>query len=325
MNDKEQIKRRKKLSEILKDNLQKIVILLISLLYISQGLFKLQRKEATLWEVFGNIGLSIIIGVMISSNMRSMGLRDGRRSEIFTASVKTYGKAKEDATPNFDQLPAWCEYKNSWELEIKKKEIIQENGLNWKAFKLGYYEDHKEKLNEKQLKALEDVKNCKIARISSQELLSDLPKNKLKSTNRFGESERDYANRNNFIDFLTRAFIGICSGLYGLMPLMTGENAADVISGIIWNAIQIIIWLAFGLMKYVGAKSFIEDEYRQSHIIQKTELLNEFNVTMQKNPSIITKYDENLELDEYIDKYIQEREEMRKKEEMNNEQERVLV
>ena len=46
---------------------------------------------------------------------------------------------------------------------------------------------------------------------------------------------------------------------------------------------------------------------------------------MQKNPSIITKYDENLELDEYIDKYIQEREEMRKKEEMNNEQERVLV
>ena len=46
---------------------------------------------------------------------------------------------------------------------------------------------------------------------------------------------------------------------------------------------------------------------------------------MQKNPDIITKYDENLELDEYIDKYIKEREEMKKKEEINNEQERVLV
>lgn len=319
MNDKEQIKRRKKLSEILKDNLQKIIIFLVSILYISQGLFKLQRKEATLWDVLGSIGLSIIIGVLISSNMRIMGLRDGRKSDVFVASVKTYGKAKEDATPHFDKLPSWCEYKNSWELEIKKKEIIQENGLNWKAFKLGYYEDHKEKLNEKQLEALENVKNCKIARINSQELLSDLPKNKFRSTNRFGESERDYTNRNNLIDFLTKSFIGICSGLYGLMPLITGDNATEIISGIIWNASQIVIWLAFGLMKYVDAKSFIEDEYRQSHIIQKTELLNEFIVTMEKNHGIIDEYDEDLELDEYINKYIKEKEKMNKKEETNDE------
>ena len=319
MSDNEQVKRRKKLSEILKDNLQKIIIFLVSILYISQGLFKLQRKEATLWDVLGSIGLSIIIGVLISSNMRVMGLRDGRKSDVFVASVKTYGKAKEDATPYFDKLPSWCEYKNTWELEVKKKEIIQENGLNWKAFKLGYYEDHKEKLNEKQLEALENVKNCKIARINSQELLSDLPKNKLKSTNRFGESERDYTNRNNLIDFLTRAFIGVCSGLYGLMPLITGDNATEIISGIIWNASQIVIWLAFGLMKYVDAKSFIEDEYRQSHIIQKTELLNEFIVTMEKNPSIIDEYDEDLELDEYIDRYIKEKEQMNKKEETSDE------
>jgi hypothetical protein len=319
MNEKELTKKRKKLSDILKENLQKIIIVLVSLLYISQGLFKLQRKEATLWDILGNIGLSIIIGIMISSNMRSMGLRDGRRSEIYMNSMKTYGQAKEEATPNFDSLPAWCEYKNNWELEIKKKEIIQGNGLNWKAYKLGYYEDHKEKLTEKQLKALEDVKACKIARISSSELLSDLPKSKLKSTNRFGESERDYASRNNVIDFLTRSFIGICSGFYGLWPLMTGENATEIISGVIWNATQIIIWIAFGLMKYVDAKSFIEDEYRQTHIIQKTELLNEFIVTMKNSPNVIHEYDENLELDEYIDKYIQEREKMQKKEEISYE------
>lgn len=319
MNEKEIVKKRKKLSEILRDNLQKIIILLVSVVYISQGVFKLQKKDATFFDIVGGIGISIIIGVLISSNLRSMGIRDGRRSEIYTTSVKAYGKTKEDATPIFDSLASWCEYKNTWELEVKKKEIIQENGLNWRAYKLGYYEDHKEKLNERQLKALEDAKTCKIARISSQELLSDLPKIKSKSGSRFGESEREYTSRNNVVDFFTRFFIGLCSGFYGLAPLFSEGNVQEIVAGIIWNTAQIIIWLAFGLVKYADARYFIEEEYRQTHIIQKTELLNEFIITMKNKPEIIEQYDENLELDEYIDKYIQEREKMKQKEEVNNE------
>ena len=319
MNEKEIVKKKKKLSEILKDNLQKIIIFLVSIVYISQGVFKLQRKDATLFDIVGSIGISIIIGVLISSNLRSMGIRDGRRSEIYISSVRAYGKTKEEATPFFDSLAPWCEYKNTWELEVKKKEIIQENGLNWRAYKLGYYEDHKEKLTENQLKALENAKNCKISRISSQEILSDLPKMKNKSGSRFGESEREYTSRNNVVDFLTRFFIGVCSGFYGLAPLFSDGNTQEIIAGIIWNTAQIIIWLAFGLVKYADARYFIEEEYRQTHIIQKTELLNEFIITMNKKPEIIEQYDENLELDEYIDKYIQEREKMKQKEEVKNE------
>lgn len=312
-----QRKPRRKLSEILRENLQKITIVLISFVYIVQGMFQLKQKSTTILNILGSIGISIIVGFVIANNMRSMGLRDGRRSEIFVNSVKAYGKAKEDATPNFDSLSAWCEYKNAQELEYKRKSIIQGVGLNWKAYKLGYYEDEQNhaKLNERQIAAIEEAQNCQIYRIYSQELLSDLPSAYGKNGNRFGESQKEYVLKRSVIDILTRLCIGVVCGMYTLYPLFTGDNAAQVIAGVVWNTLQIIIFLAFGLVKYADAKSFIEDDYRQTHIIQKTELLNEFVVTMRNNPSIITTYEEDLELDQYINDYIKMKEQVKELEE----------
>lgn len=312
-----QRKPRRKLSEILRENLQKITIVLISFVYIVQGMFQLKQKSTTILNILGSIGISIIVGFVIANNMRSMGLRDGRRSEIFVNSVKAYGKAKEDATPNFDSLSAWCEYKNAQELEYKRKSIIQGVGLNWKAYKLGYYEDEQNhaKLNERQIAAIEEAQNCQIYRIYSQELLSDLPSVYGKNGNRFGESQKEYVLKRSVIDILTRLCIGVVCGMYTLYPLFTGDNAAQVIAGVVWNTLQIIIFLAFGLVKYADAKSFIEDDYRQTHIIQKTELLNEFVVTMRNNPSIITTYEEDLELDQYINDYIKMKEQVKELEE----------
>ena len=71
---------------------------------------------------------------------------------------------------------------------------------------------------------------------------------------------------------------------------------------------QISMWLTFGVMKYVNAKSFIEDEYRQTHLIQKTEYLNEFIITIQNNPSVINEFDEDKEVQQYLDELMKEKE-----------------
>ena len=62
------------------------------------------------------------------------------------------------------------------------------------------------------------------------------------------------------------------------------------------------------LSRYSSAKSFIEDEYRQTHIIQKTEYLNEFIITIQNNPSVLLEYDEDREVQEYLDELMKEKE-----------------
>lgn len=300
-------KSKKKLVDVFRENLQKLVIFLVSILYMVQGIFEIQQRESTILDILGNISLSIIVGIIISSNLNSMGLKDGRNSEIFTLSVKTYGLAKEKATPKFDKLSAWCEYKNAWELEAKRKEIIQGAGLSWKGYKFKYYENNFEHLSDSQKEALKKAKNCKIDRISSQELLSDLPKMKNVGHGRFGESEHDFKVRNFQLDLISRIFMGVILGLYGLEPLVTGENLNEIISGVIWNTMQIILWLSLGLMKYANARSFIEDEYRQTHIIQKTELLNEFIVTMENNPDVIKEYDEDEIIESYIEEFIREK------------------
>ena len=203
---KEQAKKKRKFSEVVRENLQKITIFLISFIYIIQGMFQIKHRDTTIWNILGSIGISIVVGFVIASNLRSMGIRDGRRSEIFIGSMMSYAKAKERATPEFDKLSSWCEYKNAQELEFKKKGIIQSAGLNWKAFKLGYYDDEKNltKLNEKQLEALEEAKYCQIYRINSQELLSDLPSLFGKNGSRFGQSQNEYLIKGGIIDILSR-------------------------------------------------------------------------------------------------------------------------
>lgn len=301
---------KKSFLNLIRENLQKIVIILISILYITQGMFELRKKDTTIIDIIGSISISIVVGTIISGNFLSMGLKAGRKSELFQGSMKAYGEAKANATPFFDKLSSWCEYKNDVDLENKKKNIIRECGLNWKAFKLGYYQkqDNYNKLTEKQKKALEDVKNCKISRLTYEDLLSDFPRSKKFSSKRFGENEYEYQFKKNTSDIYSKIIIGVVFGLYGLSPLFTKENTAEVIAGMLWNAGQIILWISFGIIKYVNALSFMEDTYRQSHIIQKTEYLNEFVITMKNNPDVITNYDIDNELDEYIKKYLDEKE-----------------
>lgn len=301
---------REKFSNWLKESLQKIIIFAVSIIYISQGIFELVENEATILEIAGNVGLAIVVGVTISTSLNSMGLKDGRNSEIFQKSMQAYGNVKSKATPYFDKIAMWCEYKNIQRLEQKRKDILQRYGLSYKGYKFGYYEAHPEKLTHDQEKALHDVKNCRVTKLKSNELLSDLPGAHRASRhgNFFGESEREYKTRSNFADGFVKIGVSLVCGVYSLSPLLTEDNKAMIIAGVIWKALQILMWIALGLTKYINAKSFMEDEYRQTHIIQKTEYLNEFIITMQNNPKVIEEYDDSLEINKFIEEFIREKE-----------------
>lgn len=297
------LKTKKNVKQIFKDNVQKVVICIVSLVYITQGLFKFSRNEASIIEILGNIFMAIILGVVISDILRRMGIDSGKKDSLYIESLKSYGSTKANATKYFDKLSAWCEYKNFQELEAVKKDIIQRAGLNWKAYKLGYYKEHQSGLTQEQLHSLDKADKCTIIKISPQELLSDMPKYKRQKT-KFGKSIQSYNTLDVSFETFNKILIGIIFGLYSLKPIMLDEN---VVSGIIWNTFQIMMWLSFGIIKYFNAYNFIVDEYRQTHIINKTEYLNEFIITMQNNPTVIEHFGDEDEINKYIDQYIQER------------------
>lgn len=295
------------LGNVLKENIQKIAIFGMSILYILQGIFEFTTRQTTILEIIGNVALSFVIGVLIKDNLVSLGLRDGRRSEDFKNSLQYYAQVKEQATEYFDKLPEWCRYKNAKELEWLRQDIITMAGLSWKGYKYGYYELHPEKLTEEQQKAIEKCKNAKITKISSDELLSDLPSAKKKFGKRFGLDEKEYQLKTNIQSILSKIATAIICGFFTLSPLINASNWREVLAKVLWNAIQIIMWLTFGVISYANAKGFILNEYRQTHIIQKTEYLNEFIQTMRKEPQVIDEYNKDEELDEYINEFVKEK------------------
>ena len=302
-----------KASSTVREKLQIVIIALICCVYIAHGLFTLEESKQTIAEIVGNIAWSGTIGVIISSMFTSQGLKDGRNTELFLNSLKAYGDSKSRATPWFDKLTTWCSYKNAYDLEIRKREIVEGAGLNYRAFTVGYYDEHPEVLTEDQLKALENVDTCKVLKITQRELLSDMPKNKFSEKNRFGETVLEYQTKGTILDIIIKLALAIICGLYTLEPIKDSNWA-----GLVWNLLQILMWLSFGFQKYIDSKYFMEYEYRQSHLVQKTELFNEFIVTMQNNPNIIYTYDVNI--DEEVDKFIKQKEEQKQLEAIQEQQ-----
>lgn len=302
-----------KSSSTVREKLQIIIIALICCVYIAHGLFTLEESEQTIAEIIGNIAWSGTIGVIISSMFTSQGLKDGRNTELFLNSLKAYGDSKSRATPWFDKLTTWCSYKNAYDLEIRKREIVEGAGLNYRAYTVGYYDEHPEVLAEDQLKALEKVDTCKILKITQRELLSDMPKNRFSEKNRFGETVLEYQTKGTVLDIIVKLALAIICGLYTLEPIKDSNWA-----GLVWNLLQILMWLSFGFQKYIDSKYFMEYEYRQSHLVQKTELFNEFIVTMQNNPNIIYTYDVNI--DDEVDKFIKQKEEQKQLETIQEQQ-----
>lgn len=286
----------------LQTHFQKILIILVSSLYIIQGAFKFTQTQASIVEVLGNAALSIVLGVTISNTLRNSGLQAGRRSIIFTLSMKAYGEAKVKATPYFDRLTQWCLFKNNNELREKRMDIIQRGGLHWKAFLHGYYDTRLDTLNSEQLKVYYKAKHARIPKLIANELLSDLPVSRC-SRSKFGISEQTYKHSNVLFDVITKLTISIVGAYYVLEPILNKEGIANII----WHTIQIGLWITLGMLKYCEAKDFMENEYRQTHIVQKTEYLNEFVVTMQNNPNVITEVEDNTGVTKDIEEFLREK------------------
>lgn len=129
------VSKKKKFGEKLRDNIQKLLVFAVSTVYICQGLFSLTKKESSILEILGDIGLSIVVGAIISATMNSMGIKDGRKSEMFENSMKSYGEAKAKSTKYFDKLQAWCEYKTRLNLKRKRKILFYRLGFPGKVLK----------------------------------------------------------------------------------------------------------------------------------------------------------------------------------------------
>lgn len=296
-------------------NVSKIAAVTISLIYILTGCFKIVKKEFDPFDFAGDLGTSLLVGLSLYVTFRASGISDGRRNILYVESYNLYaGKKADVAKTKKYMLPAYCVYKNKQELEEAKINYLEQVGLSYASYKKGQYKEGGriyEVLEEEQKQALMEVEKIKIKPITTKFLLSDAPLLKAKHVNNsFGRETKDYMASGLFKDAVTMLMISGVSAAYILEPIINGE----MWSSILWHIFQVIMWLVFGIIKYCNAVEFMVHEYRQTHIIYKAELLEEFLAILRDNEAILYPFD-------YIGIALKEEEESKNNTEViNNEQ-----
>lgn len=274
----------------LSDQISVIILVVISIAYTLKGVFSFEPNHKSIEATIGETILNIVVGFTIYACLRTKGIKAGRNDDCFIASLQLYGEAKSKIKENQFRLPAFCSLKSEQELIEAKREAIENVGLNYNLFLKGIY--NKEnfevlELDQEQIDIINNIDKVKIERMRSEELLSDLPRTSKKDYGRYGKGVKEYNKETRALDLSNLMLYSVIFARFGLKPLLNSDN----LSNVLWSTLQLLLWLAFGIIKYVSAMSFMVNEYRQTHIIQKTEYLNEFISLLNSKPEDLDKFD----------------------------------
>ncbi len=283
------------IANFIKENLSKIMVLIMSISYVFYGLFLFKTKDRTIVEILGSISVSLFMGTSIYLCLRTAGLSDARRNDLFKKVAKDFDDTVSSVANDCDKIPAFCNLKNELSLEEEKKRIIEKNFMNYKSWKKGFYDDEivYNKLTPKQQIALKVVHKVRIKGINPSDLVNSsigLTEKDRKKYGEFGKSERDYKRQKTMSELGLMLLMGIVFGYFGLEQSNTGNLAT-----IVWNIFQVIMWIGNGIIKYFDARNFILNDYCELNLRKKIGLLNEFKSILNNNPSLLKNYSDDVE------------------------------
>ncbi len=272
--------------EALYRNAGYLAVLLISIVYIVSSLITISKTGKSIYEIIGTGVISLIVGMLITSAFRSIGIRKGDDSEKMISTSALHSKSVEDITPYIDKLDTWCERENELALKRIRTRILSKAGLSYDScfdkggvaleFPIACESDKREdkKAFKAKKKAYKKAVRIKIKPLLASNLTSD-------GTNAdnpfdFGDSKKKYSSQRNMADVLSRALMAVIFGYFSV-SLATSIDYASLI----WNGLQIVMYIVGGIINMYTAYMWIVDDYRGS-IIKKIDYLQKFKLCAEK-------------------------------------------
>ena len=271
-----------------------LVVVLISLVYVASSLINISKTGKSIYEIIASGVLSLIVGIMINGVFRSVGIRKGDEDERTVATNTLHAKTVDEITPVIDNLDKFCENEHKRALREIRTRILASEGMKYSdyfdvdgaAINEGYkrpniephstqvgrhllHSTHKEELVEKaKEKAFKKALKVKLTPLVSSNLTSDGVK--ANDPFNFGKSKKEYTSRMNASDILIKLIMAIIFGYFGV------SLAREVnIASIIWNALQIILYVAGGVIQMYTSYMWVVDDYRGS-VVKKIDYLQKF-------------------------------------------------
>lgn len=259
-------------------------VVLISLAYVAGSLVLISKTGRDVYEIICTGFLSLVVGSLINGAFRSIGIRRGEDDERTIMTSALHAEAVEKIVPYIDRLDEYCERENKEAIKrvrtkilaiagLKYEECFDENGVA-KELNLIQGKENRGK-NRKRKKAYKKAVCLKIKRLLSSNLTSD--GGDYNNPFDFGKSKREYTRARSTTDILTRIVMAIVFGYFGV-TLVSEINFATII----WNSLQIIMYITSGIIGMYSTYMWIVDDYRQG-VIKKIDHLQRFKIYAEKN------------------------------------------
>lgn len=270
--------------DLLFKNSSYIAVALISLIYIASSLVLISKTGRSVYEILGTGALSLMVGVLINSSFRSMGIRRGEADERTISTRESHAHMVEEITPFIDRLDEFCERENALILRRIRSRILLSVGLKYEncfdengAVKDLDITSCADKTKAKRiLRAYKKAQNVKIKPLSPFLLTCD--STDYNNPYDFGKTKREFDAERGMSDVVLRLIMALIFGYFGV-TLASEINLASII----WNTLQIVMYITSGIVGMYSCYSFIVDEHRAG-VLKKIDVLQKFKLYVDKNP-----------------------------------------
>lgn len=256
-----------KATAFVKKNIYDIIIVLVCLVYIVKGLADIQKSGKTVIEILGGGFISLLFAFTISRLLEGKGLLRGGQTNEYLSALEEYREQVKKTQPYITELEKWCAEHNDRAYREQVSIMILPAGLSYEKFIARDYDT--DKFSKEQLACVKKAQKLEIHKLTTEELMSgDLECDKNKDYSKI--SKRKYVKRSTRKDLVSKLIISLIFGYYTLPPL-TAWNW----SGVLWSLLQTIAFVALGVMKYLDAYNFVNEDIREK-VIDKTNKLKQF-------------------------------------------------
>lgn len=278
-----------KIRDFFKQNIGYFIVALVSIVYIATAFITVDETGKTIGEIIADTAVVFFLGLFINRVFDLQGMMNGDRDERVQMAIVTHGETVVKISPYIDRLDEWCKLKNEENLKVQRTRVLSSEGMRYEDYfnEDGSAKDFKpdeEKLKNKTLRKTEKARircfkkalHLKLTPITAGALTSE--GGKKQDPYNFGRTKGQYETQTSVRDIITKICIAGIFGYYGVRLIQDFNYAT-----LIWNGLQVAIFLIMGCIKMYNSFMFVTGEYR-TRIVNKTNNLEMFHNYIQSLP-----------------------------------------
>lgn len=252
--------------EFFKKNMYNLMLILVSVVFIFKDMILITKTGKQPIEILASSLISLAMGITFTSIMGRKGIAYAQSTISYINMMKTYANEIEKTNDNIDKLDDFLENKNEEKLKKAQINILRKQRIKYDDFINKNMNDVC--LTDDEVKCWKKAINVKIQFLTADNVLSE-------TDDRYDRGKKDltlsqYVHRQDLTTLIQKIIFAIIFGYFTASAIQTN------IANIIWGALQITIWLIFGLMTYIQNQNYVKNVYQQK-IYRKINYLIEFN------------------------------------------------